>query len=225
MLTVFVMFASPVFLSVCVTFISVKENPIIRPGMEGLEGELGNNINGPSLIRIPGWVAIPLGKYYLYFAHHQGGYIRLATADHLEGPWTVYKPGVLALTDAPGTNHIASPDVHVDSATKEIRMYFHQQPAAGSRLREQVTFLATSKDGLHFTAGKEVMGHAYMRVFQYHDAYYAFSMGAILDGVFMRSKDGISHFDDGPHRIPKVRHSAMWLARVGEVMDLSVPRK
>jgi hypothetical protein len=188
-----------------------KENPIIHPGMEGLEGKLGDNINGPSLIRVPDWVQKPLGKYYLYFAHHQGGYIRLATADHLEGPWTIYKPGVLALKDAPGTGHIASPDVHVDNATKEIRMYFHQPPPKGGRVGEQVTFLATSKDGLHFEAHKEILGHAYMRVFQYHGYYYSFGMAAIRDGVFMRSKDGVSHFDDGPHCLPKVRHSAMWV--------------
>jgi len=62
------------------------ENPIIRPGMPGLEGELGNNINGPSLIRAPVWVENPLGKYYLYFAHHGGKFIRLAYADRLNGP-------------------------------------------------------------------------------------------------------------------------------------------
>ena len=45
-------------------------NPIIRPAM--LPGADGENINGPSLIRVPDWVANPLGRYYLYFAHHNG---------------------------------------------------------------------------------------------------------------------------------------------------------
>ena len=31
-----------------------------------------SNINGPSLVRVPEWVEDPLGKYYLYFAHHRG---------------------------------------------------------------------------------------------------------------------------------------------------------
>jgi hypothetical protein len=61
-------------------------NPIIYPGMPGLEGARGENINGPSLLRVPEWVERPLGKYYLYFAHHQGAYIRMAYADELAGP-------------------------------------------------------------------------------------------------------------------------------------------
>ena len=55
------------------------------------------NINGPTMIRVPDWVEQPLGKYYLYFSHHKGEFIRMAYADLLEGPWTVYEPGVLSL--------------------------------------------------------------------------------------------------------------------------------
>ncbi|MFA4943774.1 MAG: sulfatase-like hydrolase/transferase [Lentisphaeria bacterium] len=188
-----------------------KENPIIHPGMAGLEGPLGENINGPSLIRAPEWLAKPLGRYYLYFAHHRGKYIRLAYADRLEGPWTIYKPGVLDMKNAPGSDHIASPDVHVDNATKEIRIYFHQPPAPGSHYGEQATFVATSPDGLHFTARKEMLGHAYMRVFDYQGYWYGFGMAGIADGVFMRSKDGLTPFEDGPHCLRGVRHSAVWL--------------
>ncbi|MCZ6673618.1 MAG: hypothetical protein O7C75_11860, partial [Verrucomicrobia bacterium] len=48
---------------------------------------LGDKINGPSVIRVPNWVKNPLGKYYLYFAHHKGKFIRLAYSDAIEGPW------------------------------------------------------------------------------------------------------------------------------------------
>src|SRR5262245_3590599 len=41
---------------------------------------LGNNTNGPSVLRVPPWVEQPLGLYYMYFAHHKGAYIRLAYA-------------------------------------------------------------------------------------------------------------------------------------------------
>jgi hypothetical protein len=58
------------------------------------------NVNGPSLIRVPSWVENPLGRYYLYFAHHKGETIRLAYADRLEGPWSVYAPGVLELDES-----------------------------------------------------------------------------------------------------------------------------
>lgn len=63
--------------------IRCPSNPIIRPEMDR---SIGGNINGPSLIRAPYWLPNRLGKYYLYFAHHRGTYIRLAYADHLAGP-------------------------------------------------------------------------------------------------------------------------------------------
>ena len=61
-------------------------NPIITPA---LDESIGANINGPSLLRVPDWLPSPLGRYYLYFSHHQGASIRLAYADALTGPWTV----------------------------------------------------------------------------------------------------------------------------------------
>src|SRR3712207_7762857 len=70
------------------------DGPIIRPDMDA---RMGDNVNGPSLVRAPSWVERPLGRYYLYFAHHDGRYIRLAYADDLLGPWTTYEPGVLPL--------------------------------------------------------------------------------------------------------------------------------
>jgi hypothetical protein len=61
---------------------------------------IGENIQGPSLIRVPPWVGDRLGDYYLYFADHKGSYIRLAYADDLRGPWTVHPPGSLQLKDS-----------------------------------------------------------------------------------------------------------------------------
>ena len=52
----------------------LSTNPIIRPHMDAM---MGDNINGPSLIRVPDWIDNPLGRYYLYFANHKGRYIRL----------------------------------------------------------------------------------------------------------------------------------------------------
>ena len=49
-----------------ITFERFANNPIIH---EGLLPKLeGDNINGPSLIKVPDWVENKLGKYYLYFA-------------------------------------------------------------------------------------------------------------------------------------------------------------
>ena len=169
-------------------------NPIIRPEM--LPGNDGANINGPSLIRTPAWLTNRLGAYYLYFAHHNGKYIRLAYADRLEGPWKVYEPGTLQLKDAPGCNgHIASPDAHVDDARREIRMYFHGPSKRGGG---QKSFVAVSKDGLHFKATDEVLGQFYFRVVRWQDAWFAMAKG----GLLYRSKDGLTDFAQGPNPFP-----------------------
>jgi hypothetical protein len=110
-----------------------ENNPIIHSGM--LPSLEGDNINGPSLIKVPTWIKNPLGKYYLYFAHHKGKYIRLAYADQLTGPWKIYEPGTLQLEDckckesslpaeesvrhqgaenaSDKVQHIASPDIYM----------------------------------------------------------------------------------------------------------------
>ena len=77
-----------------------NSQPIINQDMflaVGAEDE-GENINGPSLIRIPDWIeptdrADPSAVYYLYFGHHSGDYIRMAWAADITGPWTLYKSG------------------------------------------------------------------------------------------------------------------------------------
>ena len=73
------------------------DHPIIGPE---LDASIGQNIQGPSLIRAPEWIEAPLGRYYLYFADHKGAYIRLAYADDLLGPWRVHVPGSLQLAES-----------------------------------------------------------------------------------------------------------------------------
>src|SRR5205823_2537600 len=70
------------------------DRPIISPD---LHPSIGVNIQGPSLIRVPDWIEGRRAEYYLYFADHKGSYIRLAFADNLTGPWTIYPPGSLQL--------------------------------------------------------------------------------------------------------------------------------
>ena len=201
-------------------------NPIIHAG---LDDRMGNNINGPSLVRAPNWVANPLGRYYLYFAHHKGDYIRLAYADSLSGSWSVHRPGTLHLRDSHFTTerpsvetlksmgprataesqeerlspHIASPDVHVDEAKREVRMYFHGLRSDGS----QRTRIALSNDGLNFEAREEILGLQYMRVFQHAGWYFALSM----PGQVYRSADGLSEFETGPKLFgPDMRHAGLY---------------
>lgn len=193
-------------------------NPIIRPEMSK---ELGSNINGPSLIKAPSWVGKPLGKYYLYFAHHAGKSIRLAYADRLEGPWTLHEPGVLGLDALEGKGvaltahdvaHIASPDVLVDEQKKEIRMYFHGAHPGYPNYKpapDQPTAVATSKDGLTFTPVENtLLGPFYFRVFRHKDWYYAIAKGD-TGGLLLRSKDGVSPFEQVSQILPRMRHAAV----------------
>ena len=178
-----------------------RSNPIIYPNMDD---RMGDNINGPSLIRVPEWIPNALGKYYIYFAHHQGTYIRMAYADQLEGPWRVYTPGVFELGESCFNNHMASPDVHVLNDRQEIRMYYHggYMPAPP----HQVTRLATSKDGLNFTANPDILGSFYWRVFHWNEYWYTLEM----PGTFRRSQTGITNFEKGPSLFsPDMRHSAV----------------
>ena len=210
--------------------------PIITPD---LHPSIGENIQGPSLIRVPDWVAEPFGKYYLYFADHKGSYIRLAYADDLRGPWSVYPPGSLQLADshflteppdAPEdaveeikkrrmalrgpdqlshdllteltTPHIASPDLHVDSQHQMVVMYFHGLDGLG----QQVTRMATSKDGIRFSAQPEILGSSYLRAFQ-HDGY-TFAM--VMPGRILRSENGLNSFEEGALLFNKnMRHAAL----------------
>lgn len=179
----------------------LRHNPIIKPNMDS---RMGSNINGPSLIRLPEWVPNPLGRYYLYFAHHKGDYIRLAYANKLEGPWAVYEPGTLQLNESYFSSHIASPDVHVDYENRQIRMYYHGVVEG----KGQMTRVALSPDGLHFAAQEELLGISYFRVFRWNEWWYALGM----PGIFYRSKDGLSNFEQGPKLFKdNMRHTALKL--------------
>ena len=94
--------------------------------------------------------------------------------------------------------HVASPDVHVDGRNQEILLYFH-----GVYAGDQMTFLATSRDGLHFNAGTEVLGPFYFRVFAHQGWFYAIAKNTNTDGVLLRSRDGRTLFEGGHHILPR----------------------
>jgi hypothetical protein len=71
------------------------DSPIITPHMDS---RMGDNLCGPSVIEVPGWVEGALGRYYLYFADHKGRYIQLAFADTITDPWTIHEPGALDIS-------------------------------------------------------------------------------------------------------------------------------
>jgi hypothetical protein len=194
------------------TFIITRLNsgqPIITEAMFEALGATtyeSYNINGPSVIRVPDWIAPenraePNATYYMYFAHHGGNYIRMAWAMDVEGPWHLYQVGsgvgigdrgVLDLgsddkidldNGVTISNHVASPDVFVEDKDQRIVMYFHAGSVVvnGTGLGQK-SLVATSSDGLEFNDGIEpvALGRFYFRVFEYKGNLYATSNSGYL---------------------------------------------
>jgi hypothetical protein len=219
--------------------VRLRENPLITQRMSPT---LGDDINGPSVIRVPRWVGHPLGRYYLYFAHHKGGFIRMAYADDLAGPWKIYAPGVLDVKDtilyrpqpdplgASHTfyTHVASPEVVVDDANKRLVMLVHGWFTDGKRWPEdpeeaarwakangygQYTQTVVSAEGLNFAARPGItVRTSYSRVFHWRDKWYI--MGRL--GVLGRASDLLARFEAGPNPFD----GGPWAGRVRHVAPL-----
>lgn len=210
------------------------DRPIIGPD---LHASLGRNIQGPSLIRVPGWVRDPLGRYYLYFADHKGSYIRLAYADSLTGPWTVHGPGALHLRESgfPTEPPVASAE---QLAAVEARMR-----RAGMTIAHDVLTEATTP---HIASPDVHVDHANRRIVMYFHgltgvgeqasrvavsadgigfaarpeivgrtymrafAHAGMTYALAMPGVISRSADGLSGFAEGPTLFaPSMRHAAV----------------
>lgn len=218
-----------------ISFTRFTKNPII--GSSLLQGPDGEDINGPSLVRTPDWLPGRLGKYYLYFAHHKGKYIRLAYADDLSGPWKIYQPGTLHIQDCkvcenglPNSansvrhdgaesaedevTHVASPDVLIDNAKKEFVLYFHC-PIKNEKYNGQYSLRAVSIDGIHFKADSTVLGYSYFRVFKWKGTYYSLSRA----GLLARSKDGIAAFEKGPNPFAAIQDKTNYLRHAAVVLS------
>lgn len=157
---------------------------------------IGGNFQGPTVIKVPSWVPGRLGDYYMYFAAHNGHYIRLAYANNLAGPWTNYAPGSLKDTQvAPFTNTIASPDIHIFDSTGKIRMYFHTDSYPGST--EQWSGVAESTDGINFTlSSTQNIAKYYMRVFQWAGSFFGLQKGwSTAPAELGVSTNGIAKFN------------------------------
>ena len=197
----------------------LAQNPLITVASSTT---LGGNVNGPTVIRVPDWVEHPLGRYYMYFANHMGDFVRLAYADRVTGPWTIYEPGVLHARDtaffrqqpdpietlADFYTHVASPEILIDPARKRFVMWVHGWWTNGERWpsdpREaqawarqkgygQFTQPAESSDGIHFTVRPAITRTSYLRVFQRGPYLYAVSRL----GVVSRASDPLASFERG----------------------------
>jgi hypothetical protein len=199
----------------------LPQNPLITLDSSP---SLGDNINGPSIVRVPDWIERPLGRYYMYFGHHMGAFIRLAYADRIEGPWRIHEPGVVPVAgtafyrpqpDPPENlenfyTHVASPDVYVDHTNRRLVMWFHGwftegrrwpigEPAARAWAQKngygQYTQAAESQDGLAFEVRPQITRTSYLRVFPHDRRLY----GMARLGLLLRASDTSAAFETGPN--------------------------
>ena len=199
------------------------------------DDSIGENIQGPSLIKVPDWIDNALGRYYLYFADHKGTYIRLAFADALKGPWKVYVPGSLHLRDSRFPTKDVEPSMEAGTDRKSS-ISSMQLPHSVRKERStahiaspdvhvdelnkrivlyfhgleswgyQATRVGFSNDGISFRVELEIISKPYLRVFRHRDVTYGFTM----PGQFYRSRDGIADFEKGSLCFnSNMRHSAL----------------
>ncbi|MGK0259192.1 MAG: hypothetical protein ACI96M_002631 [Candidatus Azotimanducaceae bacterium] len=220
-----------------VSITRLGSGPIIH---SGLDPSIGENIQGPSLIKVPDWVENKLGKYYLYFADHKGPYIRLAYADNLMGPWQIYVPGTLQVAES---HFLTEPPEVTEEQAAQIRASF---VARGVEVDHDVVLEVTAphiaSPDVHvdhqrqrivmYYHGLEGVGYQVTRVATSSDGIHfqagsevlgktywrafehgGFSYGLAMPGQMYRSSGPLSGYEKGPLLFnPDMRHSAV-LAR------------
>jgi hypothetical protein len=212
------------------------DGPIVSPSSDA---SIGDNIQGPSLIKVPSWVANPLGRYYLYFADHKGKYIRLAYADALAGPWQIHEPGALKLEDslflveppAPPAQSGQQTARFTDGASipaershdAHLEASFTHVASPDVHVREEASVIVMYYHGLE-SYGKQstrlaVSGDGIN--FEAHEKilgrtyfrvfeYRGQYFALAMPGLLYRSHDGYSGFEQGPSLFNKdMRHTAV----------------
>ena len=211
------------------------DGPIVSPESDP---SIGENIQGPSLIRVPEWVEGSLGRYYLYFADHKGSYIRLAYADELTGPWRVHVPGSLRLEES----HFPTEPLPLTDATYEklSRQFEEAGRQLPHHLRLELTTPHIASPDVHvneenrrivmYFHGLEAPGRQVTRVATSTDGinfsaeppivvelsylrvfeHRGTLYGMAMPGQLYRSSDGVARFEEGPRIFnPNMRHFAM----------------
>lgn len=109
---------------------------------------IGDNINGPAVVRLFGNHKKTFGyKFLLLFAHHQGEYIRIAGSNSLLSKWRFVPSKILNTKSyAEFHDHVASPDAHYLKNSDTLLVFFHSREIGN---RKQITFLARFNGGLN----------------------------------------------------------------------------
>jgi len=184
---------------------------------DNLSKEAGSNINGPCCVKVPEWCPNRLGRYYLYFAHHTGKYIRMAYSNSVHGPWREYDKGILNIKDLKDAfDHVASPDVLIDEDKKVINMYFH---SPSRKKQQQWSYLATSKDGLDFRQTVDFpLAPFYLRVLKMEKNFIGMSKG----GNIWESDTGCQEFRHVVNPFNVRLNSEIWHNSPGSIRHVAL---
>lgn len=165
-----------------------------------IPSNISNNINGPSVIETE------YGQYIMYFAHHQGTHIKLASAEEPYGPWEVRGHLPLELKNTNCKNHIASPDVHVirrNGEDVQYVMYYHGDDIDGTG---QYSYVAYAENPFHFHQVRPTkLGHFYFRVFNWQGERFAMAKKGNKCGILYK-KSSLGTYNEVGELIDRMRH-------------------
>ncbi len=159
--------------------------------------EEGDNINGPTLVCLPEWLRkrlsdtpLEAARYFLYFSHHKGAYIRMAWSETIEGPYHLYQTGTAVPEGRRGVldigpereirfdnglrffGHVASPRILFDHERERVILFFHAATDDHDKFSEsnicQRTFVAFSANGLDFNGDVQ----SYILALPYFDPFF-----------------------------------------------------
>lgn len=215
----------------------------------------GTSINGASVVAIPPGIAmadqLPSdARYLLYFSHHAGKFIAVASARDAEGPWSVCSScQVMPISDASlwgsstALTHVASPDVHISEEKRCFVMYIHVQTGACP----QFSLAATSVDGVSFQLMEGIPLESrcptayipfYFRRFSYQGQHYGLvkadpSKGHASGALLLRhsteggreeglyDSSGNALYEEGPTVLDRSRHTSVLIIGPYAVVALS----
>lgn len=108
---------------------------------------IGENINGPTVVRLHGSFKKKIGfKFLLLFAHHEGEFIRLLGSNSIIDRWRLIPEKLLDLKrNFEFHDHVASPDAHYLKKKNELIIFFHSRELGS---RDQKTYIASFRDSL-----------------------------------------------------------------------------
>jgi hypothetical protein len=182
--------------------------PIIN--IENVPEAFGTNFSGATVFLNPGYLDSSIyARYIMYFAHHSGTFIRIATSNNPFSGWAFPNLEILKIGKFNEFHdHIASPEVFLDHESKTLNLFFHSR-INGSR--EQQTFLAKSKDGVKFEfTPMESFLPFYLRVSVHNGKVFGVTKGGNLfshpGGNFSRDWKYLGNMDSPDSKLERLNY-------------------